>query len=109
MIEELLAEVQGLADDRMDELLPLLLAQLVEREGLHPCRRHNDLLVPYIRAQIWLTRAKRNYYRWDGCYTSRPLERPQTPETVMVAAETTRDAARRIYRAEPCTCWVPHR
>lgn len=120
MIADLMTEVDARVEDSIPELLPMLLEKFVLREGLNPCHRHGVLLVPYIRAQISLHHCKRRFHSWDGhFYRSATAEwegmgnatasRILTPEAAYMAALTTRDNARRMYRSEPCTCWVQHR
>lgn len=103
-------EVLRQANELTPELLPRLLLQLLKRDSLVFCERHMKLLFPYIRAQITLTWAKRNYYR-DGEWT--PVEgitsAKMGPETTYRLALERRDAVRREYRSTPCDCFKRHR
>lgn len=129
VFEQLEAEVQQLVDEATPDLLPMLLKIFLkdDRPGLVTCERHTQKLFPYVRAQINLTRAKRNYYRddnwWGPCtHRSLPRDTPSPyhagtehfstqlgPEESYRQATITRDNIRQIYRSTPCTCWVPHR
>lgn len=113
VLEELDAEVQRLADEATPDLLPMLLKIFMsdDRPGLMTCERHMKYLFPYVRAQINLTRAKRNYYsdNWTPPCTHRSVEHSSQPENAYNFALTTRDEIRRTYRSTPCTCWVTHR
>lgn len=109
------AEVATLADEATPELLVRLLTAFLheDRPGLVTCERHSHHLFPYVRAQINLTRAKRNYYRWADhhwppiCHAGTVVE--SMPETNLRMAEIARDNIRKTYRSTPCTCWVQHR
>jgi hypothetical protein len=90
-------EVKERCDELTPELLPMLLRRMVAREGLTPCERHEQLLFPYVRAQIALGKAKRAYYEYDG------------PKDHYDHSLEIRNAARARYRAFPCTCWLTHR
>lgn len=115
LLDQLDAEVQALVDEATPDLLPMLLKIFLkdERPGLITCIRHTHYLFPYVRAQINLTRAKRDYYRWSDhhwppvCHAGTSIE--SMPETNFRMAEVARDNARQRYRSEPCTCWVTHR
>lgn len=110
-------EVMRQADELTPDLLPRLLMKLLKRDSLVFCERHMTKLFPYIRAQIFLTRARRNYYRdelWSpgpqhaGCdfgITSAMLG----PETLYHMALEQRDKIRREYRSTPCVCFKQHR
>jgi len=109
-LEELEKEVERRVDDLTPELLPQLLERFLARDGLVRCERHDNLLLSYVRAQITLTRAKRNYNRYDtlpstGYYPNSK----DTCEMVYLSAIRRRDEIRKIYRSKPCTCWVQHR
>lgn len=110
-LQELEKEVERRVDDLTPELLPQLLERLLARDGLVQCERHEHHLFSYVRAQITLTRAKRNYYRdgdsipSSGYYPSSK----DTSEMVYLSALKRRDDLRQIYRSKPCTCWVQHR
>ena len=128
-LEALDAEVMRLVDEATPDLLPMLLKIFLhdDRPGLMTCERHTQHLFPYVRAQIALTRAKRNYYRdddWEPPCTHRSTPRftpdpvhggntfdrlANMPETTYRMATIARDNIRAQYRATPCTCWVPHR
>lgn len=111
VLDELDAEVQRLADEATPELLVRLLRTFLsgDRPGLITCERHSMHLFPYVRAQIDLTRAKRNYYRWaDVHWPGDGLSRSRQEETYD-SAVIRRDQIRKTYRSTPCTCWVPHR
>ena len=112
-LEALDAEVSRLVDEATPELLPMLLQIFLrdDRPGLLTCERHTQHLFPYVRAQINLTRAKRNYYRddWTPPCTHRSVEHSSDPEKAYDHAHRVRDEIRAKYRATPCTCWVPHR
>jgi hypothetical protein len=103
-------EIMAKANELTPELLPRLLIQLLKRDSLVHCERHMNLLFPYIRAQITLTWAKRNYYRYgewmpvDGINSSK-----MGPETTYKLALERRDAIRRQYRSTPCVCFKQHR
>lgn len=107
------ALVQKLTDEATPELLPRLLKIFLhdDRPGLVTCERHMVRLFPYVRAQILLTRAKRNYYRDDSwAYLHRCATSSKEPsEVVYIRALNARDEARKIYRSTPCTCWVQKR
>ena len=111
VLDELDAEVQRLADQATPELLVRLLRTFLndDRPGLLTCERHTLYLFPYVRAQITLTRAKRNYYRddWSPVCSPRSIERDV--EKLYRRAQDARDSIRQTYRSTPCTCWVPHR
>lgn len=114
VLDELDAEVQRLADEATPELLVRLLRTFLsgDRPGLITCERHSMHLFPYVRAQIDLTRAKRNYYRWadihwpPGCHMG---GQKSLQEAAYDSAVIRRDQIRKTYRSTPCTCWVPHR
>lgn len=108
-LEELEKEVERRADDLTPELLPQLLERLLARDGLVQCERHEHHLFSYVRAQITLTRAKRNYYRDDGPCTGYYPSSSATSEIVYLSALKRRDEIRQTYRSKPCTCWVQHR
>lgn len=107
-LEELEKEVERRADDLTPELLPQLLERLLARDGLVQCERHEHHLFSYVRAQITLTRAKRNY-RDDGPCTGYYPSSSATSEIVYLSALKRRDEIRQTYRSKPCTCWVQHR
>ena len=115
LLDRLDAEVQALVDEATPDLLPMLLKIFLkdDRPGLITCVRHSQYLFPYVRAQINLTRAKRNYYRYDDihwppiCHAGTVIE--SMPETAYRMATIARDNARQSYRSQPCTCWVQHR
>ncbi len=110
-LEELEKEVERRVDDLTPELLPQLLERFLARDGLVTCERHEYHLFSYVRAQITLTRAKRNYYR-DGDTTPSTGYYPtgrDTSEVVYLSALRNRDELRKVYRSKPCTCWVRHR
>lgn len=106
-------EVMKQADALTPELLPRLLLQLLKRDSLVFCERHMQLLFPYVRAQIALTRARRNYYRWSDihwpspCHAGTVIE--SMPETNLRMATIARDNARQAYRSKPCVCFKQHR
>lgn len=116
-LDELLAEVKAIADEATPELLPRLMRILLgeDRPGLITCERHRHHLFPYVRAQVNLTRAKRDYYRWAdvhwpvithaGC----DIKRADPAEDTYERALRIRDEARKTYRSTTCTCWVQHR
>lgn len=113
-LEALDAEVARLADEATPDLLPMLLKIFLkdDRPGLVTCERHMQHLFPYVRAQIALTRAKRNYYHY-GDYTS-PCShggdsRVDLSAEALRRATNIRDDIRKTYRSTPCTCWVTHR
>jgi hypothetical protein len=110
-LEELEKEVKRRADDLTPELLPQLLERLLAREGLVQCERHEHHLLAYVRAQITLTRAKRNYCCDSDCVPSMGYypSAKDTNEMVYLAALKRRDEIRQTYRSKPCTCWVQHR
>jgi hypothetical protein len=99
VIQSFLEEVQRRADDRTADLLPAVMQNMLKRNSLHGCVRHDVYLSPYVEAQILLTRANR-YFHWHD--TDRALRN-------YVRARANREEARRKYRATPCTCWVPKR
>lgn len=99
ILEEVDREVKRRADELTPELLPLLFKRLVERDGVVPCERHLTLIGPYVRAQIHLSKAKRNYYEFDY----------EGSKAIYEHALEIRNAARAKYRGTPCTCWVTHR
>lgn len=108
-VQQILAAVNERADDRTAELLPMLMARMAARDSLTGCVRCEQLLYPYVDAQIKLTRAKRVYncdlWQWSR-YT------PSTEEQAYKAffrAEKIRDEARTKYRSTDCTCWVTKR
>lgn len=82
-----------------------------DRPGLVTCERHAKLLFPYVAAQIFLTRAKRNYYKddWIPPCTHRSVNFGPDTEKIYHQALVRRDEIRNIYRSTPCTCWVKHR
>jgi len=105
-------EIMRQADELTPELLPRLLIQLLKRDSLVFCERHMKHLFPYVRAQIALTRAKRNFYRYDDWGPS--LHRSSNnsemdAETALRMARIERDNIRRIYRSTPCVCFQQHR
>jgi hypothetical protein len=112
-------EVMRQADALTPELLPRLLMQLLKRDSLVFCERHMKQLFPYIRAQIALTKAKRNYYRYGEWHVLPVKDTPppvhngvmyaDMPEMAYRLAEITRDNARRAYRSTPCVCFQTHR
>jgi len=106
------AEVQQLADELTPELLPLLLERMLKRDSLTICERHDKLLFPYVRAQISLTRARRNYYNDyvppGPCHLGIFAEQNST-EAIFHRAQADRDQIRSLYRSTRCTCWVQHR
>jgi hypothetical protein len=104
------AEVQRQADELTSELFPLLFERMLKRDSLSFCERHDKLLYPYVRAQIDLTRRKRNYYRY-GDVSGSLLEDSLShcSERDFIRASDARDEIRREYRSTPCTCWVQHR
>ena len=117
-LDEFDREVMRLADAELPELLPRLLMQLLKRDSLVHCERHMVLLFPYVRAQIALTRAKRNYYRdWVSPCAMQSTMPPvhngilyaDMPEMMYRMAEIARDNARRSYRSTPCVCFKQHR
>lgn len=97
------AEVHVVADAAIAELLPRLLTQLLERDALSPCKRHDVLLAPYVQAQILFTRAKRNSEAPDRGYGT------LNTEADYQQALERRDKIRAEYRATPCSCWEKHR
>ena len=101
-------EVQRLADELTPELLPRLMKRLLQRDALVHCERHDGLLYPYVRAQIALTRAKRNYYRYGDFFTPCDAGEKASHRTFILAL-THRDEVRDLYRSKPCTCYVSHR
>jgi hypothetical protein len=116
--EALEREVMKQADALTPELLPRLLRQLLKRDSLVFCDRHMRLLFPYIRAQINLTRAKRNYYHYGETWPELPqrllpidgINSAQLgPDHTLQLATETRDAIRKQYRATPCVCFKQHR
>lgn len=136
VLEELDAEIQREANALTSELLPRLLRKLLQpnREGLTTCERHSRFLVPYVTAQILLTRAKRQYHNddWMGAAaavatTAWKLANARTAtdgrhpvDTAYATVEATtearfhsalsrRDEIRKQYRSTPCTCWVRKR
>lgn len=117
LLERMDAEVQMLTDERSADLLPLLYVQMIEREGLEPCKRHR-MLRERVRAEIALTRANR-YFRYDSSEHSSHVERLDQDTSGdprhwysgksldKVLERTLR--VRKKYRSHPCTCWVTHR
>lgn len=116
-------EIMRQADELTPELLPRLLMMLLKRDSLVHCPRHMTKLFPYVRAQIALTRAKRNYYRdaeWRpnadvgsnithaGCDFG-IVSTKLGPETLYFMALEHRDRVRREYRSTPCVCFQQHR
>ncbi len=99
LFEDVEREVIRRADALTPELLPLLFERMVERDGIVPCERHTTLIIPYVRAQIHLGRAKRNYFEWDY----------EGAKAIYEHALEIRNAARVKYRGTPCTCWATHR
>ena len=104
------------ADELTPELLPRLLMQLLKRDSLVYCTRHMSKLFPYIRAQIFLTRAKRNYYRDDWVHPcTRSAEAfgitsaPVSTERLYQMALEQRNRLRQEYRSTPCVCFKQHR
>ena len=112
-LEQLDSEVKKLADEATPDLLPMLLKIFLkdDRPGLMTCERHTHHLFSYIRAQINLTRAKRNYYRddWSPPCSHHRDEHALGPEIIYHGALTTRNSIQQTYRSTPCTCWVQHR
>jgi hypothetical protein len=102
------AEVQRLANEMTPELLPRLLAQLLKRDALDFCERHQRLLFPYVRAQIKLTHAKRNFYRYDNFHAACDAGE-RASYAAFCTAKGERDRIRDQYRSTPCTCYVHHR
>jgi hypothetical protein len=98
-LEEIEREVRERCDDMMPELLPLVFTRMIERNGMIPCERHTTLIGPYVRAQIQLSRAKRNYYDFDY----------EGSKAVYQHALELRDVARARYRGVSCNCWLAHR
>ena len=107
--QELEAEIDRRVEEATPELLPQLLERLLQRPGLVDCVRHGQKLIPYVRAQIALTRAKRRYF-WDDDESSGYY--PQgTPQGVVDHYRLTlrqRHDVRKDYRSTPCTSWVHH-
>lgn len=101
-------EVQRLADELTPELLPMVLERMLARNTVTGCcERHDMHLLPYVAAQIILTRAKRNYLD-----DHRPLmqgENAMSPADWYHFNLNRRDEIRARYRSTPCTCWVPKR
>jgi len=111
-LQELEQEVARRVDELTPELLPQLLERFLARDGLVQCERHENYLFSYVRAQITLTRAKRNYYRdgeWVAPSTGYYPSSKDTSEMMYLSALKRRDEIRQIYRSKPCTCWVRHR
>ncbi len=98
-IVDLEREVLERADELTPELLPAVLERMLARDGLVACDRHMFLLGPYVRAQIQLSRAKRNYYDFDY----------EGAKNIYIHALEIRDVARAKYRGTPCNCWATHR
>lgn len=98
-LDDLQAEVQQLADDLTPELLPALLERMMQRDDVVDCARHRALLLPYVQAQIVLTKVKRRYWNGDDNVTKAMLDK----------ITEHRDERRSYYRTTPCTCWVPKR
>jgi len=115
-LDALEREVMRRADSMTPELLPRLLMALLKRDSLVYCERHMTKLFPYIRAQISLTRARRNYYRDDWvqpCSQDASLygivSSPVSTERLYKMALEHRDRVRQEYRSTPCVCFQPHR
>ena len=103
-------EVMRQANELTPELLPRLLMQLLKRDSLVFCDRHMRLLFPYIRAQINLTRAKRNYYRYGETWPVEGINSDKVgPDLALQLATDTRNVIRQQYRATPCVCFQQHR
>jgi len=103
-------EIMRQADELTPELLPRLLIQLLKRDSLVFCKRHMELLFPYVRAQITLTWAKRNYYRYGEWMPTDGINSSTVgPETAYKLALERRDTIRRQYRSTPCDCFKQHR
>lgn len=103
------AEVMRQADELTPDLLPRLLKILLKRDSLSTCERHDVHLFPYIRAQINLTRVKRQYYHSAGGYDCLSHGMRDPYADALYRATIIRDNIRKTYRATPCTCWVHHR
>ncbi len=101
-VDELQAEIQRRADELTPELLPLLLERFMSRPGITTCERHFRHLVPYVNAQIALTRTKRR------CFGDYPGDPNVLTDDYQLSLKR-RDAIRVTYRSTPCTCWVPKR
>lgn len=110
MLEELDAEIQREANALTSELLPRLFQRLLQRDGLLSCERHSERLLPYVRAQINLTRAKRIHYQENAWETLSlgPMTLDHTYASLS-RAQDHRDKVRAQYRSTPCTCWVRKR
>ena len=110
--QELEAEIAKRVEDMTPELLPQLLERFLVRQGLVECARHGQKLLSYVRAQIALTRAKRNNIpnHNSDCTTGYyPSEIPQIISDHYNFALKHRNDIRKDYRSTPCTCWVRHR
>lgn len=107
-VAEIDTRVQRLADELTPELLPRLLKKLLERDALVVCERHDKLLFPYVVAQVFLTRAKRAYYRYENFHAPCEAGEKESFRTLH-KAQRERDNARILYRSTPCTCYVLHR
>jgi len=105
------AEVMREADELTPGLLPRLLLELLKRDSLVHCDRHSSKLFHYIRAQIFLTRAKRNYYRddWVSAADYGINSTKVSTETLYRMALEQRNKVRQEYRSTPCVCFQQHR
>lgn len=101
-LDDIQAEVQRLADELTPELLPLLLERFSNRSGVVLCERHLRHLIPYVNAQIALSRTKRAYF---GDHPGNPNVLAENYQLSLKR----RDELRATYRSTPCTCWVPKR
>lgn len=107
-LDEIQEEVQRLADELTPELLPMILEKMLARNTVTGCcERHDKLLLPYVAAQIILTRAKRNYL--DDHRPLRQGENMMSPADWYHFNLKRRDEVRAAYRSTTCTCWVPKR
>ncbi len=99
LADDIEREVRERCDELTPDLLPLVFKRMIARDGMVACERHMTLLGPYVRAQIHLGRAKRNYFEWDY----------EGAKAIYEHALEIRNAARVKYRGTPCTCWATHR
>ncbi len=112
--EEILAYVQREADALSDETLRRWLDLLDNRQNTGKCRRHEELLRPYVFWKLELRKKVRQFeneeYNWPAqgihhMVDSEELRR----QTVLARLQESYDEANEAYHNQPCTCFVPHR
>lgn len=96
-MQEVNAEVERRARERMADLFPLLIEKIGKRSSFAGCRKHDVLRGLYVSAQVEVTRAKR-HYRNSGSSPS--------GDSRLNRALDERDKIQKEYRSTPCTCWV---